>query len=830
MLDFATITPEIVNDRLHFPPVEGYTLSIFGSDTQPVIGLDGRVHPPLVDCKVRLILQAVADTGGVVQATENTIVTVPGRFTKNTKNTENSWENRNQAPAVVPSLREWHGGTGAFVSASRIVYNAPALARTADITAADYTDITGRPAEVTMGDTPAPGDIFLQLSDAPSLGALGREGYEMTVAGHVTVAAPHVTGVFFGTRTVLQILKADRNPTAPHRHIPKGIARDYPKYEIRGFMLDTARMFFPLWFLESYVKLMAWYKMNTLHIGLNNDGFPEYFSPDGDWEHVFEAFRLESKVYPGLASESGHYTQEAFRGLQQLAFDYGMEILPEINSPAHALSFARRIPGMPVYPFFGTHVNPTHQHTQNQIDITRPEAFALMRPLIEEFIAGESPVFLGKRLHIGTDEFRAGRTTPDADPNDGHFQVNGDTINNHFRRYQSQMFDLLRQHGFRPHSWGALSEKPGDVPVDPTGVTLSNWCGTYQHPQEAVAWGYDLINIMYYNYIVSKAGFWERVDFQRIFKSEPINIEGPKSVPINFLDGHPNIKGGMFAIWNDIVHNGISTADVHVEALAPIQLYSQVNWSGQTAHTGISWDTFVARANAAGEAPRANVSRTLAHVPGNEVLNLQTGGGLARILRRHNIEETVCEGGAPTFYFKGGDSFLETDIAGLGFMEDLNRTRTGWTMTMDINPDADNPANATLLASDRSALLLTQSVTLLPQDTNSLGFNTALHGAFAVHPNNHHYFAYKVPPGEWTTLTLTGDSEGTRLYVNGVLHETLQKTGIPRLYNKGKKLRYMETLQLPLQFIGGPRNAFKGYMRRLRVYNRVFSDAEVAGM
>lgn len=79
---------------------------------------------------------------------------------------------------------------------------------------------------------------------------------------------------------------------------------------MRGFMIDCGRKFIPLSFLQDYVKIMAYYKMNTLQIHLNDNGFKQFFGHD--WSKTYAAFRLESDTYPGLAAEDGYYTKREF--------------------------------------------------------------------------------------------------------------------------------------------------------------------------------------------------------------------------------------------------------------------------------------------------------------------------------------------------------------------------------------------------------------------------------------------------------------------------------------------------------------------------------------
>ena len=62
--------------------------------------------------------------------------------------------------------------------------------------------------------------------------------------------------------------------------LSKGSMRDYPDYAIRGFMMDCGRKFIPMNFLRDYVKMMAYYKMNTLQVHLNDNAFKQYFEHD----------------------------------------------------------------------------------------------------------------------------------------------------------------------------------------------------------------------------------------------------------------------------------------------------------------------------------------------------------------------------------------------------------------------------------------------------------------------------------------------------------------------------------------------------------------------
>ena len=61
-------------------------------------------------------------------------------------------------------------------------------------------------------------------------------------------------------------------------------------------MIDVGRKYIPMDYLRQLVKVMAYYKMNTLQVHLNDNGFKQYFG--NDWAKTPAAFRLESDFFP----------------------------------------------------------------------------------------------------------------------------------------------------------------------------------------------------------------------------------------------------------------------------------------------------------------------------------------------------------------------------------------------------------------------------------------------------------------------------------------------------------------------------------------------------
>ena len=289
----------------------------------------------------------------------------------------------NQKPFVIPELSQWTGGTGDFAATGRIVAAGKDAQRIAKAFAADYEEMFGRPLSITTGKS-RQGDIVLALGKDKTL---GQEGYRLAIGDKATATAATPQGLFWATRSLLQMFEAGEGKT-----LPKGEAVDIPKYKLRGFMLDCGRKYIPADYLRKLTKVMAYYKMNTLHIHLNDCGFRQFYA--NDWDKTQAAFRLECETFPGLTAKDGSYSKKEFIDLQILAEQHFVDIIPEIDIPAHSLAFTRYKPEIA-----------SEKYGLDHLDITKKETYDFCDALIKEYISGKDPVFRSKRFHIGTDEY-----------------------------------------------------------------------------------------------------------------------------------------------------------------------------------------------------------------------------------------------------------------------------------------------------------------------------------------------------------------------------------------------------------------------------------------
>lgn len=326
-------------------------------------------------------------------------------------------------PGTIPALRNWTAGGGRLDLAGNvpIIIEADSgqsmkeLRSVADVLIADLYYITGLKAQVAVDPKNAAGrgSIVLHLGEIQD--DPGNEGYILDIDEAVHIRASSVNGLFYGTQTVLQWLKQSGNTPS----LPTGHAIDYPRFQQRGIMLDVGRKYYEISYLEQLIRNLAWQKMNTLHL---------HFT---EWS----AFRLQSETYPGLAAADS-YSKEDIRYLQDVAKRYHVDIIPEIDLPAHATAMTEYEPRLAFScnsmrkakwqkVEYGDHVPAW------TIDITREENRQWIAKLLDEFI----PLFDSKYFHIGGDEYQY-------DP----------------QKYECpELLEAMKERGF---------EKPGDIFVE----------------------------------------------------------------------------------------------------------------------------------------------------------------------------------------------------------------------------------------------------------------------------------------------------------------------------------------------------------------------------
>jgi hexosaminidase len=259
-----------------------------------------------------------------------------------------------EAGTVLPVPVSQTDGTGSpfqLTAQSRLAVSDDAVKPLADRLAAYLRPSTGFVLPVTT-DPPRPGDVALvkgTVADLPPGNALADgEGYELEVGAEVvTITAPAAHGLFNGFQTLRQLLPAEGYSTTARTadwEVPDTTIVDYPRFGYRGLMIDPARNFLTVAEVEAIIDDLAAMKGSQLHIHLTDS----------------QSWRLEIKgppdnpdKYAGLTGSggcngdpcrSGSYSQQDFTQIVDYANARFVEVIPEIEGPAHAAKAASQVP------------------------------------------------------------------------------------------------------------------------------------------------------------------------------------------------------------------------------------------------------------------------------------------------------------------------------------------------------------------------------------------------------------------------------------------------------------------------------------------------------
>lgn len=234
--------------------------------------------------------------------------------------------------------------------------------------------------------------IVFQQDDLP------RDGYRLAITpDKITVYAADDGGKFYAGITLLTLL---------HTHngaLPCGEISDTPRFDWRGQHLDTARHFYQPQTIHDLLDLMALLKLNRFHwhfaddeaFRLQIDCLPEL------WQQT--EFCGENELLPALFSgkthSGGSYSKNDARAIIAHAAALNIEVMPEIEAPAHALAIARVFPDVRDPSDNGAETS-VQGYRGNALNPAMPKTWDILNAIVAEVGA----LFPFKYIHLGCDE------------------------------------------------------------------------------------------------------------------------------------------------------------------------------------------------------------------------------------------------------------------------------------------------------------------------------------------------------------------------------------------------------------------------------------------
>ena len=114
---------------------------------------------------------------------------------------------QNAKPFVIPELKEWKASDGVLLFYPKIkIVSDEASNQVARQFAADYKDMFGKKLKLHAGRSNSAGVISFTIHP-DSLKANGEEAYSIDIGTSVQVTANSTTGLYWATRTLLQMLE-----------------------------------------------------------------------------------------------------------------------------------------------------------------------------------------------------------------------------------------------------------------------------------------------------------------------------------------------------------------------------------------------------------------------------------------------------------------------------------------------------------------------------------------------------------------------------------------------------------------------------------------------
>lgn len=273
------------------------------------------------------------------------------------------------------------------------VLAAPGFAATGDI-AQTVDDLARRTG---LGPFLHPDGAALTLAEDTTLPA---ESYRLDITsnGVILTHADH-SGALYGAITLLTLR------TTHDGQIPCGTITDSPRFPWRGQQLDCARHFYQVDTILRLLDLMALLKLNRFHWHFADD---EAFRLELDSlpELARSHYRGEGELLPGLFGggirAGGSYSRADVARVLAHARALGIEVMPEIEVPAHAFALAKVFPATRDPGDNGSERS-VQGYGANVMNPAMEESWRVWNAMVDEIAS----LFPFEVLHLGCDELPA---------------------------------------------------------------------------------------------------------------------------------------------------------------------------------------------------------------------------------------------------------------------------------------------------------------------------------------------------------------------------------------------------------------------------------------
>ena len=563
--EFLIETPKIGTEServLPLPEVpEEFSLEFAGADYEMLIGADGKIEDTIDEVQAEVGFALEKD--GVKKELPGMAVTIPA-------NVELAADAGTQLPEDF-AVMEWQGFGG-----------------TLDFAEASVEEMLMEPETVSGGAAGNGNNGAVEGGAAGSEGVaancpvkpLGNEGYVMQID-----AQEQKVLLFANTKQGLCWARADLERLAKLTggQLPAGVIRDHPRYSVRGFGIDVGRRAISLELLYRIAEALAENKMNTLLVHLNDNQIISTSDYDGTLEGaygLYAGFRLESDLKnengEGVTSEDLFYTKEEFSQFVADAKAMGVNVIPEIDTPAHSLSITKRFPKL------GLTGDP---EGADQLDLSNPDAVRLGLDLWSEYLtldgadaqvtagaeaagtgtaAAQNAVFAEcQGVHIGMDEYFGDKAA----------------YMSYLKKVIAHIQELAPEKDI--YLWGSLSKMAEDLDGVSTDLRMHIWDVDWADPQDMYEEGFSIVNSLSSSLYIIPGGGYDRLDMEFLEERWQPNVFETAERTWVLPAWSERMLGACYMMWNDWSHlNGedISEEDLFERFYEPLETIAEKLW------------------------------------------------------------------------------------------------------------------------------------------------------------------------------------------------------------------------------------------------------------
>lgn len=275
-----------------------------------------------------------------------------------------------------------------------------------------FTDAAGFTPKIQIGKKK--GDIRFTTDSS-----LKSEAYDLKIfPKEIQIKASDNKGFFYALQTIRQLLPVaieDGKVSSENIkwEVPAVTINDEPRFGYRGLMLDVARFFMPKENVLRIIDCMAMLKINTLHFHLIDDNgwrleikqYPR-LTEVGAWRVDRTAVPFPARRNPEKGEPTpvgGFYTQEDIKEIVAYAAKRQVEVIPEIEMPAHSNAALASYPqfACPIIDkFIGVLPGLGGNHADIIFCAGNDSAYIFLQNVIDEVIT----LFPSRYIHLGGDE------------------------------------------------------------------------------------------------------------------------------------------------------------------------------------------------------------------------------------------------------------------------------------------------------------------------------------------------------------------------------------------------------------------------------------------